>query len=342
MAGSADLGIDTADASFELERLERDDGHVVVSGWWSGVRGMRFVRPALVVEGRQVLATLEHKPWAAAGDGAWTAAFPWKDGAELDAGAVTLVVAPSVQVPLDREAAGAASTVVVVEPAPVLTSSERGAICEDELLQSRVRELEGVVARERQVAYEAERARDDVVRAHAIAVADRDRAIAQHEEAVLSREAAVRTRARMQAERDEAIAQRDAALAHRDEARAQRDEVVVAQRALQRQLKGTWAQAERAQRPRAQQPAAAARPQAAADPPTEAIAAPAEPGDEQPIGVRVIPAARTVAAHLHRAGREHGHNLTQFDMWVVRILGSVAAVSFIALLVMILKAFFVF
>ena len=178
--------------------------------------------------------------------------------------------------------------------------------------------------------------------------------MAQHEESVLDREAALRTRARMEAERDEAIAQRDAALAHRDEARAQRDEVLLAHRALQRQLKGRWAQAERDQpapaRQRVPQPAAAATPEAAAEPPEAAaeppaaqeIGSPAERRAEQPIGVRIVPAARTVAAHLHRAQRELTHGVTRYDMWVVRILGTVAAVSFIALLVMILKAFFVF
>jgi len=337
VAGILQPGIERAGASFELERLELADDHVVVSGWWTGVRGMRFVRPALVVGGRQVLATLEHKPWAAGEDGAWTAEFPWKDGAELDAGAVTLVVAPSVQVPLDREAAS-----VEEQPAPAPVAEPEHSAPGGEHLEARCRELEGVVARERQVAYEAERARDEVVRAHAIAVADRDRAMAQHEESVLDREAAVRTRARMEAERDEAIAQRDAALAHRDEARAQRDDVLLAHRTLQRQLKGRWAQAEREQAAPLQ-PAGAAVPQAAAEPPAaQERFSPAERQAEQPIGVRVIPAARTVAAQLHRAQRELGHGVTRYDMWVVRILGTVAAVSFIALLVMILKAFFVF
>ena len=64
-------------------------------------------------------------------------------------------------------------------------------------------------------------------------------------------------------------------------------------------------------------------------------------GRETPIGVRVIPAARTVAAHMHRAERVREHNVTKWDLWAIRVLGAVAAVSFITLLVMILKAFFV-
>ena len=76
-------GIARAGASFELERLELDEGRLVVRGWWSGVRGMRFVRPALVVDGRRVLATLEHKPWAARPTAAGPRRFPWKRGLDV-------------------------------------------------------------------------------------------------------------------------------------------------------------------------------------------------------------------------------------------------------------------
>ena len=58
--------------------------------------------------------------------------------------------------------------------------------------------------------------------------------------------------------------------------------------------------------------------------------------------MRVIPAARTVATHLHRAHTRARARVTQFDLWAMRILGTVAGCAFIALLVMILKAFFVF
>jgi hypothetical protein len=117
--------------------------------------------------------------------------------------------------------------------------------------------------------------------------------------------------------------------------RRQRDEVLLAHRALQDQRRAEFAEAQR------QAPAPA-------DPPTQPFAAPAAQVEtdareaERPSGVRVIPAARDVAAHLHRAHREQGSGVTQFDLWVMRILGTVAALAFIALLVMILKAFFVF
>jgi hypothetical protein len=371
--GVADTG--TASASFELERLEFDDGRMLVSGWWFGVRGLRFVRPSLLVDGRKILATLEHKPWAAGADGAWTAAFPWKDGAPLEVRGVTLAVAPSVEVPLDHEAEPAPPAPPPAPPEPPppaparsqsdgLAQSLRGELEAlerrlDEMREdlhetranaaereARCRELEHVASRARRAADEAGAGSDDVVRAQAMAVLDRDRAVQQLEEAVADREAAVRTRARMQLQHGEALAQREAALtqrdeaiAERDEARRQRDEVLLAHRALQEQLKGEWASSERAQ-PRPPAPAAvpAQSPTAVLRPPTGR----AQSASEQPSGVRMIPATRTVGAHLHRAQRERDHGVTVFDMWAVRILGSVAAIAFIALLVMILKAFFVF
>ena len=223
--------------------------------------------------------------------------------------------------------------------------------------EARCRELERAASRERRAAEQAEAGSDELVRAQAMAVLDRDRAVQQLAEAVADREAAVRTRARMQVQHDEALAQRaaaqaqrDEAIAERDEARRQRDEVLLAHRALQEQLKGEWASSERAQPPppatvpvRALAPAAA--PVTAPEEPPTAVLRPsghARAGSEQPSGVRVIPATRTVGAHLHRAQRERDHGVTRFDMWAIRILGSVAAVAFISLLVMILKAFFVF
>ena len=443
-----------ARASFELEQLELDEGRLLVSGWWSGVRGMRFVRPALLVDGRKLLATLEHKPWAVGADGSWTAAFPWKERGRLDVSGVTLAVAPSVEVPLDAEsvppspepllaavpppadrARGRATPAVsaapvppladpappgratpslpaapeAVEAAPPAPATPAGARAEhsDKLIETlreelralerrlgltreelhdtralaaeraaRCRELEQAAAARRRDVGDVETEKQELLHAQAMAVLDRDRAIAQREEAVADREAAVRTRARMEVQRDEALkaqisaaARRDEAIGERDEMRRQRDEVLLAHRALQDQRRGELAAAQRQARDdaraapapapsplQAPAPAAAADASAApastpatpADPPTQPFAAPAARlqtdarGAERPSGVRVIPAPRTVSAHLHRAHREQGSGVTQFDLWVVRILGTVAALAFIALLVMILKAFFVF
>ncbi|HEY6762950.1 MAG TPA: hypothetical protein VI318_25840, partial [Baekduia sp.] len=98
---------------FALTRFEAVDGvRLEVEGTWSGVRGVRFVRPALVVRDqatggeRTVLADLEHKPWPAEEGRPWVAAFPWREGAEPDVARTELAVAPSIVVPLARAAAG--------------------------------------------------------------------------------------------------------------------------------------------------------------------------------------------------------------------------------------------
>jgi hypothetical protein len=430
-------------ASFELERLELERGRLVVSGWWFGVRGLRFLRPALVVKGRKVLATLEHKPWATSSDGAWTAAFPWKEGAELDVGEVTLVVAPSVAVPLDREAvddevaspgtepvdlpdprqplhdelhalerqlaelrealaaaaehearerqleraaagereaqlerAVAGEREAQVERAPAgerAAQLERAVAGEREAVGERAAQFERGVAGERAAVGEREAqlelgaagerealeeataggrrgpgaaqiAGDELVRAHAMAVLDRDRAHAQREEAVVDREAAVRARTRMEAERDEALAQREAAqaqreeaIAQRDDARRERDEFLLAHRALQGQRTSGWARAERMQ-----PPAVTDAPPPAADEPTRPLPAPEPPrtirGDrvQEPLGVR-----RALGTDLRtQRERDRDAGFTEFGMWAIRVLAGVAAVTFIWLLVMILRAFF--
>ena len=60
-------------AAFELSRFEVVGDRCELEGWWSGVRGRRFMRPALtvVVDGQpiRVLADLADKPWAAEASG---------------------------------------------------------------------------------------------------------------------------------------------------------------------------------------------------------------------------------------------------------------------------------
>jgi hypothetical protein len=366
MGGALHPGVARAGASFELERLEIVDGRLVVRGWWFGVRGVRFVRPGLVVDGRRVLATLEHKPWAVRDDGAWIAAFPWERG--LDVGGVTLVVAPSVEVPLDRELdppAPVLREVAIIPAAPPeplrdeLRSIEReldathaelrDAQAQAAEREARCRELEQAVARERHTTSAAQVADDELLRAHAMAILDRDRALAQLAEAVDDREAAVRARTRMERQRDEAVAvreaagaRRDEALAERDEARRQRDELLLAHQALQAQLTSALAETARTEALPSLEPGRT-EPLPSLEPARREPLPSLEPArTDAPIGVRTIPAARTIAASLHRSQRERGAGVTRYDMWAIRILGSVAALAFISLLVMILKAFFVF
>jgi hypothetical protein len=98
----------TADAppavAFEVDRFGwTGSDRLEVTGRWFGLRGHRFMRPALIVEAgddrRRLLALLEHKPWAADDGEPWTAAFAWA-GEPVDIGFAELAVAPSVAVEL--------------------------------------------------------------------------------------------------------------------------------------------------------------------------------------------------------------------------------------------------
>src|SRR5579859_2277301 len=89
---------------FELGRFELVGGQrCEVEGRWLGVRGRRFMRPALtaVIDGQEtrLLADLAHKPWAAEDGESWIAAFPYSP----QSGAITeaeLTVAPDITITL--------------------------------------------------------------------------------------------------------------------------------------------------------------------------------------------------------------------------------------------------
>jgi hypothetical protein len=360
-----------AGVSFEVERLEHEDDEFVVSGHWSGLRGVRFVRPTLIVGGRQVLATLEHKPWAPRTDRAWIAAFPWA-GSTPDPSELELAVAPSVTVPLGPPGAKGAETALMLvstddppQPAPdpdpdppvaaapkrrpgetdrmrvrVLEQEVEAAEQERDALRLKLDEahvllaaadaaridLEANLRRERRSADVAGETRDEVARSRTAAERDRDIAQAQLEEAVHDREAAVRTRTRMELANEDAQQARSAAEAalarshgERDEAHSQRDEVLLAYRALQRHVQSERAGIDRAENPDGDSAAAT--------------------DFDAPLGVRTMPAARTIMAELQRPKPSSKFVISQFDVWVVRVLGSVAAVCFILLLVSIMRVF---
>jgi hypothetical protein len=80
----------------EIERFEWiTPERIELVGYWSGLRGRRFVRPTLVLKGeggqRRLLALLDHKPWAAHDGEAWTAAFAWEGEVVKFEGAVLSV-----------------------------------------------------------------------------------------------------------------------------------------------------------------------------------------------------------------------------------------------------------
>jgi hypothetical protein len=107
-----------------VERIDASaSGRVEVVGRWFGVRGRRFVRPALTL-GRKdgeirALADLDHKPWAAEDGEVWRAAFSVESGLD-DAREIELTVAPDIVVPLrakGRKLAAPGATLAVAQAA---------------------------------------------------------------------------------------------------------------------------------------------------------------------------------------------------------------------------------
>lgn len=310
MAGASQSVSPRAGVVFDVARADVEGDHLVVSGHWSGVRGMRFLRPTLIVGGRALLATLEHKPWAPEAD-PWVAAFPWPGG-KVDLDEIALAVAPSITVPL-VPGNDVQPEVRPVPAAPAPAAPDDGYRMRLDRMLTEVGFLRGQID-----ALTMER---DALRA------ERDRVSTPRDEAIRDSEAAVRTRQRMEAQRDEAVAalasveaSRDVALGQRAEAQAQRDEVLLAHEALQRHVSTTLADDGRQRFTRDATP-------------------PRDLGPDEPMGVRTIPATRAVAPELERTRRPPRRDVSLADMWAIRVFGSVAAVCFIALLAMILRVF---
>jgi len=309
-------GPDTAArVAFELERLETGaDGLLEVEGTWSGVRGMRFVRPALVVRDggreRTLLATLDHKPWAPEGR-PWRAAFPW-DGGELDPGRAELAVAPSVVVPL----AGTGAPPVAAAPEEVLRDRLAGA-------QERIRHLEAEVAflrRERDALVDPTE-RDEAVRERDALVAARRQAIAERDEARRERDAARRD-LRDRAERLE-DAREERVRAEHEAERLRREHAAVVER--QREVEREREQAER-ERARAARDLGVTR---------EALAGAEVERDEalaRPAGV--VPFA---AIAQQRRAEHHERDARRAD-WAARVAAVVAVLVLLVLFVTFLKA----
>src|SRR4051794_5532146 len=105
---------------FELESFEWTTAdRLEVTGRWFGVRGRRFMRPVvnLRVDGRRrrMIAVLDHKPWAADGEGTWIAAFPWRG----EHGTITnarLEVAPDVVLALPAPGVDAGGAILHPRP----------------------------------------------------------------------------------------------------------------------------------------------------------------------------------------------------------------------------------
>jgi hypothetical protein len=217
--------------AFELDRFEQmGDDRLEVAGRWYGVRGLRFVRPALTIQTtdgeRNVLALLEHKPWAAEEGESWVAAFPW-EGESPDPGQTELAVAPSVVVPLSDQEAGAERP---------KAGGRRSATARADEAEKRARHLESEVAWLRE---EREALLDDKKRAKKLeadlaeareatesVTAERDAAARERDDAVKAREQADQTAAAARKRVDEVQAERDQALAARESAIAEFEQSV--------------------------------------------------------------------------------------------------------------------
>jgi outer membrane murein-binding lipoprotein Lpp len=231
---------DGARVAFQLDRFEQTgEDRLEVTGRWYGVRGLRFVRPSLTVQTndgeRNLLALLEHKPWAAEEGESWIAAFPWQ-GESPDPDQAELAVAPSVIVALVKDD-GTKPGKTKPNLRQKLSESETRARRLDSEVAWLREEREALVADKRAAEEEAAQVRSELREAHAAneataderdaAARERDDAVFQRDQAAGERDRAVQSREEGEATRDEAVAERDAAVAARD---AALEQLEVAQR----------------------------------------------------------------------------------------------------------------
>jgi hypothetical protein len=176
--GASDLLLAPEEVTFEVERFDWvDEGRLEVLGRWSGVRGLRFVRPVLTVpvagRRRRLVALLEHKPWVASDGDRWVAAFPWEGHREA-VGPAQLAVGPSLVV--DLPAPGPRQAPVPREPSPAELAAQRAheaetrAARESEAAQALLRrEREDHERRRRALEADLEALREDVAAARSVA-----------------------------------------------------------------------------------------------------------------------------------------------------------------------------
>ena len=105
MAEATEVRAGRRSVSLDVDRVElTGHGSLVIEGRWYGVRGRRFVRPAVMLfaggERSRLLADIEHKPWAAEDGELWLAVFPWRFDQATDMTDLELTVAPDIVVPL--------------------------------------------------------------------------------------------------------------------------------------------------------------------------------------------------------------------------------------------------
>jgi hypothetical protein len=231
--------------AFELDRFElTGEDRLEIAGRWFGVRGLRFVRPSLIVqtdEGeRSLLAVLEHKPWAAEEGQSWVAAFPWK-GDSPDPGQTELAVAPSVVVALEGRKEKRDKQTAKGGRRPTLRDRLEGEEKRARRLDSEVawlrEEREALIADKRAAEAEGRRLADELdgVREELdTALRERDEALRERSDALRACDQAVRERDSAARARDEAASDRDVALAARQQALAELEEALHEQEAAVR------------------------------------------------------------------------------------------------------------
>ena len=257
--------------AFELERIEADSDRLEVNGRWFGVRGRRFIRPSLTLladeEQKRLLATLDHKPWAAEDGEPWKASFPYEqqDDQWLEA---ELNVAPDITVsvplpgsrPARRRRSTASGGPSNASRAGSAGESRRTRSPSAELVKARreihrvQRELERREAEIAELSNELSRrgakidevsgARDAARKSQVSAAEERERLMRAHGEALKLRDEAAAQRDAADGERSEALRLRDAALAARDEALAERRAAIAERDELSAKLAGALASQE--------------------------------------------------------------------------------------------------
>src|SRR5947209_8157997 len=217
--------------SFELERFERTDGRLELSGRWFGVRGMRFMRPTVTLgfgdgSASRLLADLEHKPWAPEDGERWEAAFPCgEDVVVLDA---ELAVAPGIAIPLPAPGEELPDSDPVAALPRTPSSGSRRKRASAPARGSRSPQRSDVRKELTALREETQRLRQEPIRLQA--ELDRSEELRKNVEdqlerlkldadgAVARRDAAVDRFEDVSAERDEAIGMRDAAVRAQNEA----------------------------------------------------------------------------------------------------------------------------
>jgi tetratricopeptide (TPR) repeat protein len=239
--------------SFELERFERSDGRLELSGRWFGVRGMRFIRPTLTLSiddgtSSRALADLEHKPWEPADGETWEAAFPCgEDTNVLDA---ELAVAPGITIPLPAPGDELPDSDPISASEPDSASPKRQARPTQSRRRAPARAgVENELAalrdetqrlRHEPIRLRAELDRSEELRKHVEgelerlkldsdgAVARRDAAVGRFEDATADREEAIRLRDEAVRAQNEAVSERNEAIGRIEAAIAERDRAVAA------------------------------------------------------------------------------------------------------------------